>query len=59
MINKRMARSNNQRPGPFFGVDVARRAGGVERIVETGDWQLSDLVGWSVERFVHVWGEVG
>jgi ATP-grasp domain, R2K clade family 3 len=41
---------------PFFSVDVARRADGVERIVEVGDGQVSDLVGWSVERFVGIWG---
>jgi ATP-grasp domain, R2K clade family 3 len=36
---------------------VARRADGVERIVEIGDGQVSDLVGWSVERFVEIWSE--
>lgn len=40
---------------PFFSVDVARRSDGVERIVEVGDGQVSDLVGWSVERFVQIW----
>ena len=44
-------------PSPFFSVDVARRADGVERIVEVGDGQVSDLVGWSVGRFVEIWGE--
>jgi ATP-grasp domain, R2K clade family 3 len=44
---------------PFFSVDVARRADGVDRIVEIGDGQVSDLVGWSVERFVDIWSEVG
>jgi ATP-grasp domain, R2K clade family 3 len=43
---------------PFFSVDVARRVDGVERIVEIGDGQVSDLVGWSVERFVNIWREV-
>ena len=42
-------------PSPFFSVDVARRADGVERIVEIGDGQVSDLVGWSVERFIDIW----
>jgi hypothetical protein len=41
----------------FFSVDVARRADGVDRIVEIGDGQVSDLVGWSVERFVGIWSE--
>jgi hypothetical protein len=44
-------------PSPFFSVDVARRADGVDRIVEIGDGQVSDLVGWSVERFVEIWSE--
>jgi len=43
----------------MFAVDVARRADGVERIVEVGDGQVSDLVGWSVGRFVEIWGETG
>jgi hypothetical protein len=42
-------------PSPFFSVDIALRADGVERIVEIGDGQVSDLVGWSVERFVEIW----
>jgi ATP-grasp domain-containing protein len=44
-------------PSPFFSVDIARRADGVERIVEIGDGQVSDLVGWPVERFVEIWSE--
>jgi hypothetical protein len=40
---------------PFFSVDIARRADGVDRIVELGDGQVSDLVGWPVERFVDIW----
>ena len=38
----------------FFSVDVARRSDGSLRVVEIGDGQVSDLVGWSVERFVGV-----
>jgi hypothetical protein len=44
-------------PSPFFSVDVARREDGVERVVEIGDGQVSDLVGWSVEQFVEIWSE--
>jgi hypothetical protein len=40
---------------PFFSVDVVRRADGVERIVEIGDGQVSDIVGWEPERFVQMW----
>ena len=36
----------------FFSIDVATRADGVKRIVELGDGQVSDLVGWQVDRFV-------
>ena len=39
----------------FFSVDVAKRDDGVLRVVEVGDGQVSDLVGWSVERFVEMW----
>lgn len=35
----------------FFSVDVIQRADGELRIVEIGDGQVSDLVGWSPERF--------
>jgi len=40
---------------PFFSVDIARRTDGVDRVVEMGDGQVSDLVGWCVERFVDIW----
>jgi hypothetical protein len=40
---------------PFFSVDVARRIDGVWRVVEVGDGQVSDLVGWTAERFVELW----
>jgi hypothetical protein len=39
---------------PFSSVDIARRADGVKRIVEIDDGQVSDLVGWSIERFVNI-----
>lgn len=35
----------------FFSVDVIQRADGELRIVEIGDGQVSDLVGWSPETF--------
>lgn len=38
----------------FFSIDVALRADGQERIVEIGDGQVSDLVGWSAERFANM-----
>ncbi len=40
---------------PFFTVDVALREDGVLRVVELGDGQVSDLVGWSTDRFVSLW----
>jgi len=39
---------------PFVSIDVVQRTDGVLRIVEVGDGQVSDLVGWSVERFAQV-----
>jgi hypothetical protein len=40
---------------PFFSIDIARNEEGRCRIVEIGDGQVSDLVGWGVERFVNNW----
>ena len=40
---------------PFFSVDIALREDGAARIVEIGDGQVSDLVGWSPERFAEKW----
>jgi hypothetical protein len=39
----------------FFSVDVIRRRDGELRVVEIGDGQVSDLVGWSAEAFVSIW----
>jgi hypothetical protein len=44
---------------PFFSVDVAIREDGVERVVEIGDGQVSDLVGWSVSDFSRLWAPKG
>ncbi|NES95163.1 MAG: ATP-grasp domain-containing protein [Desertifilum sp. SIO1I2] len=41
----------------FFSVDVVERTDGCERVVEVGDGQVSDLVGWTAERFATVWAE--
>ncbi|MCC3573733.1 MAG: ATP-grasp domain-containing protein [Microcoleus sp. PH2017_40_RAT_O_B] len=43
-------------PSKFFCVDVVDRQDGVKRIVEIGDGQVSDIVGWSAERFAQIWG---
>jgi ATP-grasp domain, R2K clade family 3 len=40
---------------PFFSVDVAVRTDGVLRVVEIGDGQVSDLVGWEPARFAELW----
>lgn len=42
-------------PSPFFSVDIAERTDGRFRIVEIGDGQVSDLVGWTPERFAEIW----
>jgi hypothetical protein len=42
-------------PSKFFSVDVARRKDGVLRVVEIGDGQVSDLVGWSATAFAALW----
>jgi hypothetical protein len=41
----------------FFSVDVVKRQDGVYRIVEIGDGQVSDLVGWSTEGFAQLWAQ--
>jgi hypothetical protein len=38
----------------FFSVDVVERDDGQLRIVEVGDGQVSDLVGWELQRFAAV-----
>jgi hypothetical protein len=43
---------------PFFSVDVTIREDGALRVVEIGDGQVSDLVGWEVERFAGLWASV-
>jgi hypothetical protein len=40
---------------PYFSVDVVEREDGVPRIVEIGDGQVSDLVGWSAAAFTAMW----
>ena len=39
---------------PFFSVDVVERENGEQIIVEVGDGQVSDLVGWDLENFVEI-----
>lgn len=39
----------------FFSVDVVERRDGCKRVVEIGDGQVSDLVGWTAERFASLW----
>jgi hypothetical protein len=40
---------------PFYSIDIARREDGAPRLVEIGDGQVSDLVGWTPEAFVKFW----
>ncbi len=42
----------------FFSVDVATRDDGELRVIEVGDGQVSDLVGWSPEVFARAWGKM-
>jgi len=42
---------------PFFSVDVIQRTDGVLRVVEVGDGQVSDLVGWTPARFTKILSE--
>jgi hypothetical protein len=38
----------------FFSVDVVQRSDGVFRVVEVGDGQVSDIVGWTPEELVSI-----
>ena len=40
---------------PFFSVDIAMRADFEPRVIECGDGQVSDLVGWTPEEFAAIW----
>lgn len=40
---------------PFYTIDFVHRADGIDRIVEIGDGQVSDVVGWSPQRLVEIW----
>jgi hypothetical protein len=42
-------------PSPFISVDIALRSDGKTRVVEVGDGQVSDLVGWSPKEFAKIW----
>jgi ATP-grasp domain, R2K clade family 3 len=43
-------------PSPFWSIDIASRLeDGEFRIVEIGDGQVSDLVGWTEDRFAEIW----
>lgn len=39
---------------PFFSIDIAKTAGNEYRIVEIGDGQVSDYIGWDLDRFVNI-----
>jgi hypothetical protein len=45
----------NRIEGKFFSIDNINRRDGVQRVVEIGDGQVSDLVGRSTVRFVRIW----
>jgi hypothetical protein len=42
-------------PSKFFSIDVIRRRDGELRVVEIGDGQVSDLVGWSALELSAAW----
>ena len=44
---------------PFFSVDVIQNTQGHWRLVELGDGQVSDTVGWNIDHFVKNLCEVG
>jgi ATP-grasp domain, R2K clade family 3 len=40
---------------PFFSVDLITREDGMQRVIEIGDGQVSDLVGWEPQTFAQAW----
>jgi hypothetical protein len=42
----------------FYSVDIVERNDGVLRIVEIGNGQVSDLVGWTPEQFVSIFNDI-
>ena len=42
---------------PFFSIDIAVNSDGVDRVVEIGDGQVSDLVGWDAAAFAQLWSD--
>jgi hypothetical protein len=54
-----LARVHDVVPSPFYSVDIAqpKNSDTEFRLVEIGDGQVSDLVGWTPERFAEMWGE--
>lgn len=42
----------------FFSIDLIDSQDGTQRIVEVGDGQVSDLVGWSIERYLEIWQDI-
>lgn len=46
--------------GRFYSVDIVQQIDGQLRVVEVGDGQVSDLVGWTADRFADVlWKSFG
>lgn len=43
-------------PSRFFSIDIAKRKDGELRVVEIGDGQVSDTVGWSEQAFANAFG---
>jgi hypothetical protein len=42
---------------PFFSIDIALNSKGIDRVVEIGDGQVSDLVGWDAAGFAKLWND--
>ncbi|MBP0031007.1 ATP-grasp domain-containing protein [Roseofilum sp. Guam] len=39
---------------PFFTIDIVQHRDGRDRVVELGDGQVSDLVGWTPQRLAAI-----
>jgi len=55
---ERLIRVARDIPSPFYSVDIAETTTGRFMVVEIGDGQVSDIVGWTPGRFAQIWQNV-
>ncbi len=51
LVNEVAQRINSS----FFSIDIVKHKDGRDRVVEIGDGQVSDIVGWTPQRLANIW----